>query len=157
MTAGEREFAQKEKTLQATREYLAEAISLETNVHMNCARFFQQKVEALNEQKSRQEHNDKEKKEKEDELGALRENRGNGFELLTDLQNRKNDKILVLRAREEDQKRFLYVENQRREEEYRIQQAIEYLQREGRLYMERLRIRNAARKGGKKAKKGKKK
>merc|ERR1712114_66274 len=100
---------------------------------------------------------DKEKKEKEDELSALRENRGNGFELLTDLQNRKNDEILVLRAREEDQKRLLYVENQRREEEYRIQQAIEYLQREGRLYMERLRIRNAAKKGGKKAKKGKKK
>jgi len=48
LTAGEREFAQKEKTLQATREYLAEAISLETNVHMNCARFFQQKVDGRN-------------------------------------------------------------------------------------------------------------
>jgi len=39
LTADEREFAQKEKTLQATWDHLAEAISLETNVHKDCTIF----------------------------------------------------------------------------------------------------------------------
>lgn len=160
VNADERDFAQKEKVLQETLAELQKAIGLEKGVHGHCGTFYHQKIETLNDQKQQwQERYDREKKEKEDELNALREKRGNGFEQLTALQKRMDEEKQNQKAREEEQRNQLFIEKQRREQELCIEEAIKFLQTEGRLYMARLRIANAAKKGSKKGgkKKGKKK
>merc|ERR1719263_1774430 len=115
------------------------------------------KLDSLQEQRQEwQNRYDRETKEREDELNTLRERRGYGFEELTRLQERLQQEVGEQRAKEEEMRNAVLVERQRREQNKRMEEAVLFLQIEGRAYMERLAVRNAAKKG-KKGKKGKKK
>eukprot|EP00397_Hematodinium_sp_SG-2012_P040790 GEMP01044764.1.p1 GENE.GEMP01044764.1~~GEMP01044764.1.p1 ORF type:complete len:390 (+),score=122.36 GEMP01044764.1:75-1244(+) len=161
LNADARMFAQKEKIMQETFADLEQTNHLENDVHTHCGLFLQQKIEMLNDHKQNwQERYDREKKEREDELNSLREKRGNGFEQLTELQKRMDEEKMKQRIMEEEHKNLAFIEKQRQEQENRIEEAINFLQREGRLYIEKVRISAASKKGGKKKggkKKGKKK
>lgn len=160
LNADARMFTQKEKQFQEILEELNNAKSLESRVQGHCRTFFQSKIDTLTNQKGEwQERYDREKKEREEALNALREKRGIGFDQLAVLQKRKDEEKLNQKALEEEQKNQIFVEQQRKQQDRSIEEAISFLQHEGRLYMERMRINNlkkkAKGKGGKK--KGKKK
>merc|ERR1712139_638126 len=134
---------------------LDEARELEKTVHERAHEFLQVKADSLQEQRQEwQNRYDREVKEREDELNALRERRGHGFEELTLLQERLSQEVGEQRAKEEEMRNAVLVERQRREQLKRMEDAVLFLQAEGRNYMERLAIRNANKKG-KKGKKGK--
>merc|ERR1712182_167932 len=92
---------------------------------------------------------DGETKEREEELNALRERRGRGFEELTLLQERLTQEVGEQRAKEEEMRNAVLVERQRRDQLKRMEDAVIFLQAEGRAYMERLALRNANKKGKK--------
>jgi len=150
-------FAQEEKTLQENVRQLEEAKLLENTVHERAHDFLQVRLDSLQEQRQDwQNRYDGETKEREEELNALRERRGRGFEELTLLQERLTQEVGEQRAKEEEMHNAVLVERQRRDQLKRMQDAVLLLQSEGRAYMERLALRNANKKG-KKGKKGKKK
>merc|ERR1712224_446452 len=152
-----RRFAQGEKALQEEVNALEEAKQLETVVHERAHDFLLAKLDALQEQRQDwQTRSDNELKEREEELNALRERRGHGFEALTLLQERLSQEVGEQRAKEEEMRNAVLVERQRRDQLKRMEDAVLFLQSEGRAYMERLAVRNANKKG-KKGKKGKKK
>lgn len=161
LNADARMFTQKAKGLREQLAELKEAMEMEVRVHGNCKGFFQSKIETLNNQKEEwQKQYDKEKKEREDSLNKLREDRGIGFDQLTALQKRMDEEKLSIKQQEEEQKNQIYFERQRKEQESNIEEAILFLQHEGRLYIDRMRaaaaMKKAGKKGGKKGK-GKKK
>merc|ERR1711881_831492 len=97
--------------------------------------FLQAKIDALSEKKNEwQEKYEKEVKEREEELNTLREKRGYGFEELTRLQDRMAQK-------EEEQRNAVMIAKQRKEQMRRMEEAVEFLQEQGRDYMERMRER----------------
>merc|ERR1711924_23220 len=150
-------FAQEEKALQEEVKSLEKAKTLETTVHERAHDFLQVRLDLLQEQRQDwQNRSDSEVKEREEELNALRERRGHGFEELTLLQERLSQELGEQRAKEEEMRNAVLVERQRRDQLKRMEDAVLFLQSEGRAYMERLALRNANKKG-KKGKKGKKK
>merc|ERR1712139_19043 len=116
------------------------------------------KIDALNEQRNEwQNKYEKEVKEREEELNTLREKRGYDFEELTRLQDRMAQEVGEQKQKEEEQRNAVMIAKQRKEQMKRMEEAVEFLQEQGRDYMERMKVRAAAKKGGKKGKKGKKK
>merc|ERR1719160_2267870 len=135
-------FAQEEKTLQENVRQLEEAKLLENTVHERAHDFLQVRLDSLQEQRQDwQNRYDGETKEREEELNALRERRGRGFEELTLLQERLTQEVGEQRAKEEEMHNAVLVK--------RMQDAVLLLQSEGRAYMERLALRNANKKGKK--------
>merc|ERR1719463_398994 len=87
-------FAQEEKTLQENVRQLEEAKLLENTVHERAHDFLQVRLDSLQEQRQDwQNRYDGETKEREEELNALRERRGRGFEELTLLQERLTQEV----------------------------------------------------------------
>jgi len=91
-----------------------------------------------------------------DKRDKLREDRGKGLEERTKKEDRKREDMARLRTREEEQRNQVMQEKQKSEQEEQQKLAIFQLQEEGRLYLNRVRARLAAKKQ-KKGKKGKKK
>jgi len=152
-----RVFAQEEKALAEEVTRLDEAKTLEKTVHERAHEFLQVKLDSLQEQRQEwQNRYDREVKLREDELNELQVRRGHGFEELILLRERLSQEVGEQRAKEEEMRNAVLVERQRREQLKRMEDAVLFLQSEGRAYMERLAVRNAAKKG-KKGKKGKKK
>merc|ERR1712072_79919 len=120
-------FAQKEKALEEEHDHLKRMIHLEESVH-----------------------------DKIDKRDKLREDRGKGLEERTKKEDRKREDMARLRTREEEQRNQVMQEKQESEQEEQQKLAIFQLQEEGRLYLNRVRARLAAKKQ-KKGKKGKKK
>jgi len=153
-----RVFAQKEKFLMEEVDSLQEKQELEKRVHDRAHDFLHAKIDALNEQRNEwQNKYEKEVKEREEELNTLREKRGYGFEELTRLQDRMAQEVGEQKQKEEEQRNAVMIAKQRKEQIKRMEEAVEFLQEQGRDYMERMKLRAAAKKGGKKGKKGKKK
>lgn len=151
-----RVFAQKDKTLREEVARLEEAQHLEKTVHERAHEFLQVKDDHLRKQKAEWiERSDKEVKDRTDELQSLQTLRGQGVDELDRLNARLRQEIGDQRAKEEQMRNAVLVERNRREQIKRREEAILFLQVQGRLYMERLAIRNAANK--KKKKKGGKK
>jgi len=137
---------------------LEESKKLENLAHEDCLVFLQQQIDQLNTQKQElQEKFELDKKERETKLTKLLEERGVGFEELEILQKRMEDENEQIRKIEEEQRNKVYIEKQRREQDNRMETSIIFLQEHGRVYIEKLRVIAAAKKGGKKGKKGKKK
>merc|ERR1711977_523617 len=117
----------------------------EKTVHERAHDFLQVRLDLLQEQRQDwQNRSDSEVKEREEELNALRERRGHGFEELTLLQERLSQEVGEQRAKEEEMRNAVLVERQRIEQLKRMEDAVLFLQAEGRAYMVRLEARNAA-------------
>merc|ERR1712139_117835 len=140
-------FAQKEKALEEEHDHLKRMIHLEESVHDKIDDFMTRRLEDLGVQTEQwKERAEKEIQDMIDKRDKLREDRGKGLEERTKKEDRKREDMARLRTREEEQR------NQVMQEKLAIFQ----LQEEGRLYLNRVRARLAAKKQ-KKGKKGKKK
>merc|ERR1712139_151253 len=145
-------FAQKEKALEEEYEHLKRMINLEESVHEKIDDFMTHRLEELGVQTEQwKERAEKEIQDMIDKRDKLREDRGKGLEERT-----KREDMARLRTREEEQRNQVMQEKQKSEQEEQQKLAIFQLQEEGRLYLNRVRARLAAKKQ-KKGKKGKKK
>jgi hypothetical protein len=150
-------FAQKEKALEEEHDHLKRMIHLEESVHDKIDDFMTRRLEDLGVQTEQwKERAEKEIQDMIDKRDKLREDRGKGLEERTKKEDRKREDMARLRTREEEQRNQVMQEKQKSEQEEQQKLAIFQLQEEGRLYLNRVRARLAAKKQ-KKGKKGKKK
>lgn len=149
--------AQLEKALREEVQVLETAEEMEMTVHDRAQSFLEENRVSLQDQKAQWErdHINKELTEKEAELNRLKEMREAANQELNELEGKRHQEVLELKQREEELRNAVLVEKQRREQLARMQEAVLFLQEEGRRYMERILARNAAKKKTKK--KGKKK
>ena len=150
-------FAQKEKALEEEHDHLKRMIHLEESVHDKIDDFMTRRLEDLGVQTEQwKERAEKEIQDMIDKRDKLREDRGKGLEERNKKEDRKREDMARLRTREEEQRNQVMQEKQKSEQEEQQKLAIFQLQEEGRLYLNRVRARLAAKKQ-KKGKKGKKK
>jgi len=147
---------QQEKALQEELESLKGAQDMENTVHDRAMNFLDKKLdERLKDREQWQQKYDAEKADREVELTMLREKREANSLQLKDLEEKRHQQADEYRLRENQLRNNVLVAKQKRDQEVRMQNAILFLQEEGRLYMQRMLARRAAAKG--KKKKGKKK
>lgn len=147
-----------EKKLEQELKALEAAEEMETMVHDRASNFLSEKLSSLQEQKDvwTKEYCEREVQEREAELDLMKARREDGQTLLEDLKDKREKEKNEHDAKEEEMRTAVHVDKQRREQLARMEEAVLFLQEEGRRYMERIQARNAAKKG-KKGKKGKKK
>lgn len=153
-----RVHAQIEKKLQQELKALEAAEEMEQTVHERAHNFLNEKLESLQQQKEvwTKDYCEREVGEREVELNLLKERRAVGYSELNDLEEKRQFEALEHKAKEDEMRNAVLIDKQRRDQLQRMEEAVLFLQEEGRRYMERIQARNAAKKG-KKGKKGKKK
>lgn len=148
---------QMEKKLKEELEALEQAEHMETTVHEAAHGFLEQKLSHLQGDKERwQKMYDKDIMDREDELKRLKEDRDQALEHLKELEDKRNADAEEHKAKENEMRNAVLIEKQRRNQLQRMAEAVEFLQYEGRRYMERMAARKQAGKGKKKKKGGKK-
>lgn len=149
--------AQMEKKLQEELEELQEAESMETKVHESAHSYLLQKEEQLKDKRDQwQKDAEQETAQRKAELERLKEERETAWEQLKELEDKRNKEAEEHRQKENEMRNAVLIEKQRRGQLLRMAEAVEFLQQEGRMYIERMNARKQAAKG-KKGKKGKKK
>jgi len=147
---------QQEKALLEELESLNGANDMESTAHERAMSFLDTKLdERLKDREQWQQKYDGEKADREVELTMLSEKREANHLHLKDLEEKRLRQADEYRLRESQLRNNVLVAKQKRNQELRMQNAILFLQEEGRLYMQHILARRAAAKG--KKKKGKKK
>lgn len=152
-----RVHAQIEKKLHEDLKALEGAEEMEQTVHERAYSFLNDKLESLQTQKETwtRDYVEKEVQERENDLKSLQEKQNQGFQVLLELETKRNTEKLEHKAKEDEMRNAVLIDKQRREQLQRMADAVLFLQGEGRNYMQRVQERKAAQKG-KKGKKGKK-
>jgi len=146
-----------EKKLVEELEELQRAHDMEKNVHDSAHVFLEEKVQKLLVQKDQwMKDLERETNDREVELNVLRDRRDQCRQDLNDLEEKRHLESVEQKAKESEMLMAVRVAKQRRKQAQREEEAIIFLQEEGRRYMERLAAKRALMKG-KKGKKGKKK
>jgi len=149
--------AQMEKKLLEELEQLRGAQDLEQIVHEQAQTFLEEKLEEKQKEKEKwQSEYEREVNDREVELTLLKERRATAYLELKELDDKRNAEAEEYRLKENEMRNNVLVAKQKRDQELRMQEAVLFLQEEGRRYMQRMAARRAAMKG-KKKKKGKKK
>jgi len=149
--------AQMEKKLIEELEQLRAAQDMEQTVHERAQSFLEEKLEEKQrEGKKWQSEFDREVNDREVELTLLHERRNAALQELKELDEKRSAEAEEYRAKENEMRNNVLVARQKRDQEIRMQEAVIFLQEQGRAYMKRMIARRAASKG-KKGKKGKKK
>jgi len=151
-----RYHAQMEKKLLEELDQLRAAQELEQTVHENAQKFLEEKLEEKQKEKERWQNDfDRETNDRQVEYDLLTEKRKMTSEELKRLEDMRFKEAEEYKAKENEMRNNVLIAKQKRDQEVRMQEAILFLQEEGRRYMQRMAARKAASKG--KKKKGKKK
>mmetsp|Transcript_47929 Transcript_47929/g.107859 ORF Transcript_47929/g.107859 Transcript_47929/m.107859 type:complete len:386 (-) Transcript_47929:93-1250(-) len=149
--------AQMEKKLLEELERLRAAQEMEQTVHDRAQSFLEEKLQEKQSEKEKwQNEYDREVNDREVELTLLKEKRAAAYQQLKELDERRNAEAEEYKAKENEMRNNVLIAKQKRDQVLRMQDAVLFLQEEGRRYMMRMAARRAAAKG-KKGKKGKKK
>merc|ERR1719263_1442089 len=125
---------------------------MEQTVHEKAQNFLEQKLESLQNQKETwtKEYVEREVNERETELANLKERREAGNAELSALEDKRQNEAMEHKAKEDEMRNAVLIDKQRRDQLQRMEEAVMFLQEEGRRYIERIQLRNAAKKGKKK-------
>jgi len=149
-----RVHAQMEKKLNEEVDSLSKGQSLEQTVHERAQNFLAENEEKLKVDKEEWTKNfERETADRDQELQTLSDRRSQAQQDLQECQSKKDEEDAIHKAKEAEMRNAVIIKKQRRKQEEAMNQAILFLQEEGRKYMERVAARKAAAKG----KKGKKK
>lgn len=153
-----RMHAQLEKKLLEELEELQQAQEIESSAHERAHAFLDDKIEDLIRMKAQWDADDKkETSSKEVELELLNQRREQTMQELTSLQESRKEEYAEHKQKEEQMRNAVYIEQQRRVQLQRMQEAVVFLQTEGRIYLHKVAERKAASKSKGKKKAGAKK
>lgn len=146
--------AQMEKKLLEELEQLRGAQEMEQTVHERAQGFLEEKLqEKVNEKEKWALKAEEEVNQRDSDLTQLKERRAAAYEELKKLDDKRNAEAEEYKAKESEMRNNVLIAKQKRDQELRMQEAILFLQEEGRRYMQRMAARRAAMKGKKKGKK----
>jgi hypothetical protein len=147
--------AQIEKKLHEDLQALTAAEEMEQTVHERAHSFLNEKLESLQNQKEMwtKDYVETEVNERERELNLLKERKAQGSADLNELEDKRQNEAMEHKAKEDEMRNAVLIDKQRRDQLQRMEEAVMFLQEEGRRYIERIQLRNAAKKGKKKGKK----